>query len=301
MQALKQLLKPLIKPPLDALTRLLRKRQLSGALTHVSAQTLQRDLSASPLPAGASVLVHTSLKAIGFVEGGADAVVDAMIRSVVEVGGGTLMLPTYSIDGTMRNTMLSGRVFDVRTTPSNLGAIPEAFRRRPEVRRSVHPTHSFSALGPQAAWLTADHHLAGSNFGSDTPMMRLMERGGYLMGIGTHLGTVTFYHCLEDMLDNFPLAAYSDDSPFEVRCIDWSGHEHTLRLPAHSPIHVETRIDRPENHAIRDLYTQRLEARAGLRWFPVGTTRGWVIALDDMYRECLHLLEEGLSIYARPQ
>ncbi len=301
MQALKQLLKPLIKPPLDALTRLLRKRQLSGALTHVSAQTLQRDLSASPLPAGASVLVHTSLKAIGFVEGGADAVVDAMIRSVVEIGGGTLMLPTYSIDGTMRNTMLSGRVFDVRTTPSNLGAIPEAFRRRPEVRRSVHPTHSFSALGPQAAWLTADHHLAGSNFGSDTPMMRLMERGGYLMGIGTHLGTVTFYHCLEDMLDNFPLAAYSDDSPFAVRCIDWSGHEHTLRLPAHSPIHVETRIDRPENHAIRDLYTQRLEARAGLRWFPVGTTRGWVIALDDMYRECLHLLEEGLSIYARPQ
>lgn len=301
MPTLKQLIKPLVKPPLDALSRLLRKRQLSSALTHVTAASLEKDLVASPLPRGASVLVHTSLKAIGFVEGGADAVVAAMVNAVVEKGGGTLMLPTYSIDGTMRNTLLSGRVFDVLNTPSNLGAIPEAFRRRDGVRRSVHPTHSFTALGQDAAWLTADHHLAGSNFGANTPMIRLMERGGYLMGIGTHLGTVTFYHCLEDMLDNFPLAAYSEDSPFDVECLDWDGHRHHLRLPAHSPVHVETRIDRPENHAIRDLYTRRLEANAGLRWFPIGATQGWVIKLDDMYRECLRLLDEGLSVYARPE
>lgn len=93
MQALKQLLKPLIKLPLDALSRLLRKRPLSSALSHVTADTLQRDLSASPLPAGASVRVHTSLKAIGFVGGGADAVVSALIASMVDIGGGTRMLP----------------------------------------------------------------------------------------------------------------------------------------------------------------------------------------------------------------
>jgi len=299
MQALKQWLKPILKPPLDALTRVLRKRQLSSELTHVTAASLQRDIAASPLPKGASVLVHTSLKAIGFVEGGAEAVVDALIKSVVEDGGGNLMLPTYSIDGTMCNTLSSGRVFDVLNTPSNLGAIPEAFRRRDGVRRSVHPSHSFSAMGPDAAWLTADHHLAGTNFGANTPMVRLMERGGYLMGIGTHLGTVTFYHCLEDVVENFPLAAYSDDSPFDVECLDWEGHSHHLRLPGHAPANVATRIDRPENQALRDLYTRRLEANAGLRWFPIGTTRGWVIALDDMYRECLKLLDEGLSVYAK--
>src|SRR5690606_27894928 len=107
-------------------------------------------------------------------DGGPQTVVDALIESIVRERSGTLMLPTYSINGTMRNTLLVGQseggiVFDVRSTPSNLGAIPEAFRRHPGVVRSVHPTHSFGAIGALAEELVAEHHTCGSSFGRGSP------------------------------------------------------------------------------------------------------------------------------------
>ncbi len=296
LKTVKRLLKPLLKPPLDAMGRLLRRRELAGELEHVSREALLRDLDAVDVPRDAIVLVHSSLKALGFVDGGPEAVVDALVERFA--GSGTLALPTFSIDGTMRNTFASGRVFDVRSTPCNLGAIPEVFRKRAGVVRSVHPTHSIAALGPDAAWLVADHHRAGTSFGTDTPMARMLERGGYLMGIGTGLGTVTFYHCLEDLREDFPLNPYSDDSPFAVTCIDHDGVSHTLSLPAHSPALSKTRIDRPENSAIRDHFTACLERNAGLSWFDIGQSRGWVVSLPAMYAECCRLMESGVTIYS---
>ena len=299
MKALKRLLKPLVLPVITWLKARFRQRELRAGLPHQGAQAIVTALEQAGLPDGAAVLVHTSLKSIGYVEGGAETVVDALIAAVVEQRRGTLMLPTFSIEGTMHNTLASGRGFDVRSTPSNLGAIPEALRRRPGVARSVHPSHSFAALGPLAAWLTEAHHLAGSNFGADTPMARLLEKGGYLMGIGTNLGNVTFYHCLEDMLDDFPVSVYSDDSPFAVTCFDGDGGEHHLQLGAHGPTMALTRIDRPENEAIRAYFTHHFEQHAGLRWFEIGATRGWVVPLDAMYRECVRLAREGITIYSR--
>lgn len=299
MKALKRLVKPLVLPVIEWMKARLRQRELRAELPHQGTQAIVMALDQAGLPEGAAVLIHTSLKSIGYVEGGAEAVVDALIEAVVERRRGTLVLPTFSIDGTMHNTLSSGRVFDVRTTPSNLGAIPEVLRRRPGVARSVHPSHSFAALGPLATWLTEAHHLAGSNFGANTPMVRLLEKHGYLMGIGTHLGNVTFYHCLEDLLDDFPVTVYSEDSPFAVTCIDGAGRAHQLQLGAHAPAMAVTRIDRPENEVIRAHFTRHLEVYAGLRWFEIGATRGWVVPLEAMYRECVRLARQGVTVYSR--
>lgn len=297
MRLLKRILKPVLKPPLDAAQRMLRRRDLKAKLTHVTQQSLEDDLDALDLGEAPVVLVHTSLKRIGFVEGGPDAVVGALVASIVERRGGTLALPTFSIDGTMRNTFASGRVFDVRSTPCNLGAIPEAFRKHPGVMRSIHPTHSIAALGPQAEWLVSDHHRVATSFGADTPMVRMLECGGWLMGIGTHLGTVTFYHCVEDLDEHYPLDVYSEDSPFTVECVDWEGRSLTRTLPAHSPTLNPTRIDRPENEPLRSFFTQRFERDAGLSRFPVGETEGWLIRFPAMYEACRALLDEGVTIY----
>ena len=72
----------------------------------------------------------------GSVPGGADTVIDALLDAVGPHG--TLCLPTLSY----LFTTPESPIFDVRSTPTNLGAIPEAFRRRPTAVRSVHPTHS---------------------------------------------------------------------------------------------------------------------------------------------------------------
>lgn len=297
MQKIKRLLKPLIGPPLQAAESVLRRRQLKAELSNVTLKTLVDDLEALDLPTGAVLLVHSALKSLGFVEGGPRSVVEALVEVVVRRRGGTLALPTFSIFGNMHSTLASERVFDVRATPSNLGAVPEAFRLYPGVRRSIHPSHSISALGSKADWITEAHHVCGSNFGPESPMVRIMEAGGFLTGLGTGLGTVTFYHCLEDIEPDFPIQVYSNDSPFSVTCLDWEGTPHVIKLQAHGPTMSTTRIDRPANEAIRSFFTQRLEERAGLRWFEIGRGRGWLVPLGEMYGECRHLMQSGITIY----
>lgn len=291
-------LKAPLRPIVHALRRVLRRQELARTLPPVTPQTLTRQLDALALPDQPVFLAHTALKQLGFVEGGADGVVDALIASIVTRRGGTLMLPTFSIEGTMQATLAAGGVFDVRTTPSNLGAIPEAFRRRPGVRRSIHPTHSFAALGPRAAWLTEAHHRCGTSFGPESPMMRAMEAGGVLAGLGTHLGTVTFYHCLEDTEPDFPISVYAETGPCRAVCRGWEGEEHVLMLPVHDQAVARTRIDHAAGEPIRAFFQATFEREAGLAWFPIGHGRGWMAEMRALYATCRRLMGEGITIYS---
>lgn len=282
----------------DPVRRQQRVQDIKATRNAISRDRIVADLRALPVDRGAALLVHSSLKSLGFVEGGPETVVNALVDVFVTRNAGTVMLPTFSVEGTMHNTLSTARPFDVAATPSNLGAIPEVFRRVPGARRSIHPTHSFAAVGRDAGWLTEAHHQCGTNFGAGSPMMRLMERNGYIVGLGTNLGNVTFYHCLEDAEDRFPFNVYSPDSPMTVRCKGYSGDENVLRLSAHDPRVSATRIDRPENAAIREFFTAWFERHAGLRWFQVGEARVWIVRAEAMYRETRLLMMRGLTIYS---
>ena len=83
---------------------------------------------------------------------------------------GTLVFPTFSIDKTMENTLNNKKyIFNPNTTPSTVGKITEVFRTLPDVKRSLHPTHSVAALGPLAEELTNTHLDDGTNFGRSSP------------------------------------------------------------------------------------------------------------------------------------
>ncbi|MEX6726003.1 AAC(3) family N-acetyltransferase [Parapedomonas caeni] len=297
--AFKRLLKQILLPPVEAMRRRRRQHELKSERVAVSQTQLAAAIAALPLHKGGVVLVHSSLKSLGYVEGGAEAVVEALVDGIVKAHGGTVMLPTFSIDGTMYNTLKSGRAFDVRSTPSNLGALPEAFRRHPLAVRSVHPSHSFAAIGPEAAWLTEAHHLARTNFGDDTPMARMLARPSQLLGLGTNLGNVTFYHVLEDR-EAFPFPVYAPDGPFAVDCTDRAGVVHHLSLNAHQPGELPMRrIDhRTGGATLRALYTAHMEARGVLSWHQVGEARSWLVDANSFYREVKALMEEGLTVYA---
>jgi aminoglycoside 3-N-acetyltransferase len=124
------------------------------------------------IKSGIPVLVHSSLSSLGKVEGGPDTVIDALVTTCGP--DGTLCLPTLSY----LYTTPSSPTFDVRTTPTNLGAIPETFRRRPFVQRSVHPTHSVSAVGPQADAVLGRHHLDTTPVGENSPFRRVRDLRG---------------------------------------------------------------------------------------------------------------------------
>ena len=104
---------------------------------------LKHDLAAMGLTGTETILIHSSMKSIGPVEGGADTVLDAWMEFFAE---GLLLLPTH----TWRFINEENRVFDVRRSPCCVGILPELFRKRPGVVRSFHPTHSVAALGREA-------------------------------------------------------------------------------------------------------------------------------------------------------
>jgi aminoglycoside 3-N-acetyltransferase len=98
------------------------------------------------LSKGDVVAVHGSLSSFGRVEGGAETVVDALLD--VLGAEGTLVVPTftYGLD-----------VYDPKESPSMVGAISEAVRKRTNALRSLHPTHSVAAIGELADVVTEGH------------------------------------------------------------------------------------------------------------------------------------------------
>jgi len=290
--------KQLIKSIINRFKRKKRTKDLSRDLVHVTKADIIAGLSVMDIDAGAICLVHSSLKSLGFVDGGAQTAVEALMDVFVGKNGGTLMLPTFTIQGTMHKTLKSGAVFDVREKASGLGAIPDSFLQIEGVERSVHPTHSFAALGRDARELLKDHHLCGSSFGPGSPMAKLLVHNAYVIGLGSDLGHVTFYHCLEEIEDDFPLDVFTSDSPLPAQCKDWDGKLVDMSLKAHDGVVSKTRIDGPENHDIRSFYTKWLEERAGLKWYKVGQGKVWAVRADEFYRAIKDLMKIGITIYS---
>ena len=91
-------------------------------------------------------------------------------------------------------------IFDHEKTPSNVGAISEAFRRSHGVVRSVHPTHSVCAMAPLADELTADHHMDRTPLGLYSSFIKLVERDGLVLFIGCGLRPNTLMHGVEEIV-----------------------------------------------------------------------------------------------------
>lgn len=151
----------------------------------VTRQGIVRGLRKLGLEAGDKVIVHSALSAFGEVEGGADAVIDALLEALGEEG--TLLMP--AMPG-------GGGPFNVKTSPSRVGAITEAFRRRQGVLRSRHPSHSVCAMGRDAKWFVADHDKAPTAYNEGAPYRRILDFGKILL-LGCDQDRNTSLHTLE--------------------------------------------------------------------------------------------------------
>jgi aminoglycoside 3-N-acetyltransferase len=147
------------------------------------------------IAAGSKLLVHSSLRSLGHVEGGADSVVDSL-RDVLGAHG-TLLVPTLTGDETL--SPANPPVFDPATTPCWTGIIPETLRRRPDAVRSHHPTHSVAAIGADALYLTAGHRYSVTPCDEMSPFGRLTEfEESYVLLVGvTHQSSTLFHHVEE--------------------------------------------------------------------------------------------------------
>lgn len=140
-----------------------------------------------------TLLVHSSMKALGEVEGGADTVLDAFSEFLAP---GLLVLPTHTWD----QINADYNVFDVVNEPSCVGVLTNIFRQRPGVIRSWHPTHSVAALGKDA-----EEFVQGEET-FDTPCPRegcwgkLYDRKAKVLFLGAKLTSNTLIHGVEEWM-----------------------------------------------------------------------------------------------------
>ncbi|MHB1190655.1 MAG: AAC(3) family N-acetyltransferase [Armatimonadota bacterium] len=158
--------------------------------------------------------MHSSLVALGQVDGGADAVIEALLEAVGPAG--MVAMPTFACNPP----------FGRRTSATRLGAIPDRFWRRPEAVRSLHPTHSVAAIGLGAEELIRDHDKAPTAYGEGTPYHRLAVGGGKILLLGVDQDRNTTLHTAEA----FVRAPYLDD--IEAAYVDDDGREITISVAA---------------------------------------------------------------------
>lgn len=156
---------------------------------------LSEGFRALGVPQGGKVMVHSSLRSLGEVAGGADSVIDSLLA--VLGSGGTLLVPTLT--GSEELSPQNPPYFDPAQTPAWTGIIPETLRRRTGAIRSLHPTHSAAAIGAAAAALLAGHARSVTPCDEWSPYGELARReDGYILLIGVaHMSNTTFHHVEE--------------------------------------------------------------------------------------------------------
>ena len=148
---------------------------------------------------GNVLLVHSSLSRLGRVDGGPDAVIDALLEMVGHEG--LVIVPTFTrcrLDPGSAEP--APEAYDPAATSCRprTGVVPDTFWRRPEARRSRHPTHSLAAIGARA-----DEFVAGGErrtFDPAGPFGRYARWGGRALFLGAGLGSNTTCHCAEDWM-----------------------------------------------------------------------------------------------------
>jgi aminoglycoside 3-N-acetyltransferase len=190
----------------------------------VTVRSLTEDLRTLGVQPGETLLVHASLSALGWVAGGAPAVVDALQVAVTD--DGNLVVPThtgqYSDPAAWSNPSVPDdwveRVRGERPayrpeiTPTRaVGAIPECLRTYPGAVRSRHPIYSFGAWGDAAEAIVADHSFE-YGLGDDSPLGAVYDRGGRVLMLGTDYDTNTSLHLAEHRA-NFPKTVVSAAVP----------------------------------------------------------------------------------------
>jgi aminoglycoside 3-N-acetyltransferase len=158
---------------------------------------LSQQWADSGIRSGDMILLHSStratlrkLKKLGFATD-----VETILESFLEVLGesGTLLLPVFNFD------FCYGLPFNIRTTPSKMGALTEAARLRPAVVRTGHPVYSFAVMGKEQERFRGLENYSG--YGPDSPFGLLHKAGGKIAVLDLpDQDSMTFYHYVEESL-----------------------------------------------------------------------------------------------------
>ncbi|MCA2215729.1 aminoglycoside N(3)-acetyltransferase [Jidongwangia harbinensis] len=186
---------------------------------------LVADLTTLGVPRGGILLVHCSMRRIGWIDGGAAT----LLAAIREVSGpaGTVVVPAQTPNNSLTSPVYRAATagmtdaerarytdgmpgFDPDRTPSyGVGGLAEHVRSHPGALRSRHPQTSFAALGPAAAEVVRTHDL-DCHLGERSPLGVLYRRRATILMLGVGTAKCTALHLAEYRLDGpAPTTEYS--------------------------------------------------------------------------------------------
>jgi aminoglycoside 3-N-acetyltransferase len=184
---------------------------------------------------GDTLLVHSSLKSLGTVEGGAATVISALLAALGKKG--TLLMPAL----TYTSVNPENPLFSSQNTPVCVGAISEYFRTLEGTVRSMHPTHSVCAYGYAARELTQDHFKDTTPVGANSPFSQLRRCGGKILMLGCGLRPNTSMHGVEELVKS-PYLFKEQKTIYTL--VDCNGKAHKAEYICHNFRGVIQRYDR---------------------------------------------------------
>lgn len=190
------------------------------------------------------LMVHSSLNEMVPMYIGSPNKLLSLLISYCKKNNITLAAPTFfsGSNWEAKEYYENGKhIFDVNKSFSQMGILTELLRRTPDVKRSIHPTHSICALGPLADELTGTHHLSDSTFGQGTPFSTVLKYRTIILGIGTRSPQpLTQVNAAPDIMKTeFPIDLYSGVIP--VTCVNQIGEKLIYNLKIRKK---EFKIDR---------------------------------------------------------
>lgn len=161
---------------------------------------------------GDIVLVHSALRSIGRIEGGAQTVIDA-IEGIIGKEG-TLVMPTFS-QCDFANVYKTWYM----DKPSETGYLTEYFRKLPFVYRSNQETHSVAARGKLAYELTYQHKWFGPHvcpfgeyaFADSSPWRKMYDLNAKVLFFGVDMACFTYKHMVEARVTEYFLSQMDEE------------------------------------------------------------------------------------------
>ena len=249
----------------------------------ITKEGIKKELIKAGLKKGDAVIVHSSLSRIGFLENGADTLIDAFLEVVGE--DGLLVMPAFSsLNYDEKKKMY---FFDVKKTPAYTGIVPETFRNRKGVFRSVSPTHSLIAKGKKAKWFVEGHDKCGNPYGKEGPFYKLLELDAKIFLVGVDQLANSSIHIVEDKYENFPDNVWNEKQ--KVLAIYPDGSQKIIYARWHLPHLYKTR----NNNMLEKPFLKE----GLMKIFPFFSTEIRVIRVRDV-ADCMErLARKNITIY----
>lgn len=160
------------------------------------------------------VAIHTSLRATGPIEGGADGLIDGFCDHLTD---GLLLIPTH----TWATVNRENPFYDVKATAPCIGTLAHIAAFRPDAMRSLHPIHSVAAFGRGAADYVKGEERAATPAPVGSCLSRLYEEHGKILLIGVGHDRNTYLHSVDERL-GIPDRISPEGVVYTIR--DWDGN-----------------------------------------------------------------------------